>query len=362
MSIVNNEILFPGKIAVITDAASVNKDSFHSVDHLLEKYGTGKIIHVTFPENFMAEQEQVVKIITSLATDREVKVIIINHAVVGSNAAVDKFKEIRDDLFIVYCESIEDPIAAAHRANLLLGTHDSGMSQAMVKQAKKQGAKTFVHYSFPRHLSISRGTLRRELVQETCVSEGILFVGATAVDPSGEAGSAGAQQFILEDVPRLVAKYGEDTAFFCSCCSLQTPLIKAVVENHAIFPQPCCPSPYHGFPEALGIETDAFPGDLNYVIAEASRIAAENNMADRLSTWPVSSSLMFANAGAEYAIKRLNGQAPKTGIDVEILEKCMAEYAKEAVGEGIDVTMTAYTEGGATYDNFKLILMGYLDF
>ena len=358
----NNEMPFPGKIAVITDVASINKDDFHSVDHLLEKYGADKIIHVTWSENFVAEQERMINIITSLAADREIRALILNHAVVGSNEAVNKLKEKRDDMFVVYCNTNDDPLASARHANLLLMFNYLSIGQAMVKQAKKQGAKSFVHYSFPRHLSSSRGLVRRDMAKETCASEGIQFVDVTAIDPVGEADQDAAHQFILEDVPKLVAKYGEDTAFFCSCCSLQTPLIKAVIDSHAIFPQPCCPSPYHGFPEALGIEKGENFSDLNYVIGEACRIADEKNMTDRLSTWPVSAAMMFTNAGAEYAIKWINGEVPRETIDNDVLLDCMNAFIEEAVGEASSVYMTSFSQNGIKYDNFKLVLMSYLDF
>jgi len=353
--------LFPGKIAIVTDNASNNDDDFHSSDPLVEKYGAGKIVHIIRPANFMAEQGKVIDAISSLAEYEEIKVLIVNQTVPGTNAAVDRLKEARDDIFIVYCGFIHETDVST-RANLILTPDQLGMGSAMVIQAKKQGAKVFLHYSFPRHMSQVIMSNRCDLIRDTCEAEGIKFVNVTAPDPTGEIGLAGARQFILEDVPKLVAKYGEDTAFFCTNCALQIPLIKAVVDCHAIYPQPCCPSPFHGFPEALGIDADITHMNLNYIIDEACRIVAEKNMTDRLSTWPVSASMMFTNAGAEYAIKWLKGLVPKTGIDDWVLENCMNAYVKEVVGEGVEVEMTAYKENGITYDNFKLILMSYLDF
>jgi len=353
---------FSGKIAVITDAASANKDDFHSADHLLVKYGAKKIIRATWPENFISEKEQMIKTVTTLAADPEIKALILNQAVDGSNATVDKLRETRDDLFIVYCNTNEDPSASAFRANLHLMLNDIGMGEAIVKQARKQGAKAFVHYSFERHMSKKKLSNRRDMIQKTCASEGLKFIDVTGLDPTGETGLAAAQQFIRESVPKLVAEYGEDTAFFCTNCHLQISLIMAVVDCHAIYPQPCCPSPYHGFPEALGIETEDAYNDLNRIISEACRIAEEKNMTDRLSTWPVSSTMMFSNAGAEYAIKWIKGEVPRTSIDNRALLECMNNYITEVVGEESNVYMTSYSENGITYNNIKLVLMGYLDF
>ena len=353
---------FPGKIGVVTSSNKINKGDYYSVKPLIDKYGKEKIIHTTWPANFMSERGQMMDIVKALAADRDVRAILINQAYIGSNDAVDAIKKTRDDLFIVYCWTHEPVPETVLRANLLLWPNEMGMGQAMVRQAKKQGARVFVHYSFQRHLIIDLVCQRRDKIRETCAAEGLQFVDAAALDPVSDAGSGPAIQFILEDVPRMVAKYGGDTAFFATNCALQAPLIKAVVDCRAIYTQPCCPSPFHGFPEALGIQTEDGSDDLNYIIGEACRIAAEKNMTDRLSTWPVSASMMFTNAGAEYAIKWLNGQVPKTEIDETALMNCMSSYVKEVVGEGVEVEMNSYSGNAATYDNFKLVLMSYLDF
>jgi hypothetical protein len=160
----------------------------------------------------------------------------------------------------------------------------------------------------------------------------------------------------------MVAKYGENTAFFSTNCTLQVTLIKAVVDNHAIYTQPCCPSPFHGFPEALGIDKIKSLADLYYLINETSRIAAEKNMTDRLSTWPVSASMMFTNAGAEYAIKWIDDEVPAASIDSEVLLDCINAYIENAIGEESCVFLDSCSEGGVTYNNYKQVLMSYLDF
>jgi hypothetical protein len=357
----NNNLPFPGKVAVVTSAAISNQDDFDSAGRLIAKYSAEKIVHATWPEEFTTEYKQLTDTVATLAEDREIKALVINRAYHGSNAAVDKLRETRDDIFIVYCATHEPPVEAVSHADLLLSTDETRIGPAMVEQAKKQGAKTFVHYSFPRHMSLLDIASRHDSIRKTCANEGLQFIDATALDPTEEAGVAIARQFILEDVPKLTAKYGENTAFFCTNCNLQPQLIKAVVDCHAIYPQPCCPSLYHGFPEALGIEIGEGKADLSYLINEACSIAAEKNMTDRLSTWPVSTSSMFTNAGAEYAIKWIKDEVTKTGIDNKALLNCMNSYITEVVGEESNVFMNSYSENGITYDNFKLILMSYLD-
>jgi len=350
---------FPGKIAVVTNTVDQNEEEFRSAEQLIAKYGN-KIVHVTWPVNFMAEQEQMVTTVARLAADKDIKALIINQAVPGSNPAVDKLKETRKDVFIVYCSPQENPPDVAARVNLILMPNEFAMGEPMVQQAQKQGAKKFVHYSFPRHMSQVMLSGRRDRIKQECSRLGLEFIDATAPDPTGDAGVTGAQQFILEDVPKMVARYGKDTAFFSTNCAMQIPLIKAVVDTGAIYPQPCCPSPFHGFPSALGIQAKGL--DIKYMIAETRKALAAKNELGRLSTWPIPASMMYTVAGAEYAIKWINGQVPKTGIDSKVLAECMSNYIKEVTGEDIKVNMESYSEGGKTFDNFKVLLVDYLTY
>ena len=361
-SIDNNSLQFLGKIAVITGDSLTTVEDYNSVEHLTAKYGADKILHRIRPTKSVADHAQIQKILTELADDKEIKALILNQALPGSNAAADSLKKIREDIFIVLCSSHESASDTAAKADLVLGVDELNAGAEMVMQANKQGAKVFIHYSFPRHMAIPLVSRRYDLIKDTCETLDIQFVGLTAPDPAEEAGITAVEDFLSEDVSRLVAKYGCDTAIFNTNCASQIPLIKAVINNHAIYPQPCCPSPLHGFPEALGIDRDKCRSDLHYLICEASRIAEEKNMTDRLSTWPVSASMMFTNAGVEYAIKWINGQVSKTGIDDEALKKCMNIFIENAIGEEGCVFMKSYSEGETTYYNYKQILMSYLDF
>ncbi|MCL2683648.1 MAG: DUF3798 domain-containing protein [Synergistaceae bacterium] len=345
-----------GKIAIVTNTVSQNEEEYRSAQEMVAKYGD-RVVHVTWPDNFMTEQEQMVSIVAKLAADPDVKALIINQAVPGTNAAVDKLLETRDDIFIVYCTPQENPPDVAERAHVILQPDELEMGNTIPIQAQALGAKTFVHYSFPRHMSQPLLSGRRELMKIKCAELGVEFVDATAPDPTGDMGLPGAQQFILEDVPKMVAKYGADTAFFSTNCGMQIPLIKAVVDTKAIYPQPCCPSPYHGFPTALGIESDTEnPDNLQYVIDQTRKIIKEKGVEGRLSTWPVPVAMMFTVGGSEYAMKILDGEVSLDNLDKELLDKCLSNYAK------VDVVTAPYVEDGKEYSNYLFALMGFLTY
>ena len=350
---------FPGKIAVVTNDVSQNEEEFRSAEHLVRKYGADKITHVTWPANFMAEQEQMITILQRIAADTDVRALVINQAVPNTNAAVDRLKETRPDIWIVYVNPQENPVDVSRRANLILRTDDFAMGPAIARQAHEQGAKVFVHYSFPRHMAQVFIAGRRDRIRDEALRLGLEFHDATAPDPTGDAGVTGTQQYILEDVPRQVARFGKDTAFFGTNCAMQIPMIRAIVDHGAIYPQPCCPSPFHGFPSALGIPTTP---DIPPVVEATRRAIAAAGMTGRLSTWPIPAGMMFTVAGAEYAIKVLNGQVPRDIINEAVLIEVANDYVRALLGETVSMGVQSYVEAGTTYQNTKLVLVGYLTY
>lgn len=351
----NNEAT--GKVAIVTNTVSQNEEEYRSAEQMTEKYGD-RIVHVTWPDNFMTEQEQMITTVSKLAADPEIKAVIVNQAVPGTNAAIDKLKETRDDMLIVYCTPQEDPKDVAARADIIMQPDELTMGPAMVELAKEMGAKVFVHYSFPRHMAQVLLGGRRDLMREKCEELGIEFVDATAPDPTGDQGTTGAQQFILEDVPKMVAQYGKDTAFFSTNCAMQVPLIKACVEEGAMYPQPCCPSPYHGYPTALGLiaeDASAVEAGIEAIVAQTTEALKEAGVLGRFATWPVPVSMMMTVAGTEYAFEWMAGNTGE-GLNLDVLTAKMGEYA------GMECSVSAYTDAasGITYDNYQLIMMDYL--
>jgi hypothetical protein len=326
---------FPGKIAIITNADIQNPEEYYSAAEVVKKYGADKIIHKTWPIKFPEEGEQMIRLVQQIAADPEVKALIINQAVLNSMAAVDKLLETRGDIFTVAIYPTENPPDLARRYNLILSTDEVAMGFAMPAQAKKMGAKTFMHLSFPRHMSYEMIAARYKILQEECAKLGLDFVTYTVPDPISDIGMYGAQQVMLEEVPKLVAHYGKDTAFFCTNCGLQAQLIKGVVDNGGIYVQPCCPSPFHGFPAALGLTNEGqsvfdkygTKDTADIVVANITEKLRAKNMLGRVSTWPVPVAMMGTAAATEYAIKWINGEVPKNGIDHAILKKCLADYA-----------------------------------
>ena len=137
---------------------------------------------------------------------------------------------------------------------------------------------------------------------------------------------------------------------------MQVPLIQQVAELGAIFPQQCCPSPYHAYPSAFNIETKGHEGDVQYMLDEIAKKVEEYGNTGRMSTWEVPINMMMIEAGVEYGIKWAKGEITDR-CDEEALLKEMKAISGEAT------TVTHYDEGKDTeVENFFMILCPFYDF
>lgn len=118
------------------------------------------------------------------------------------------------DILLFAGEPHEDPLVIQAAADMAISNDFVSRGYTIIWAAKELGAKTFVHISFPRHMSYETLGLRRQIMEATCNDVGVKFVFETAPDPTSDVGVAGAQQFILEKVPQWIEKYGKETAFF----------------------------------------------------------------------------------------------------------------------------------------------------
>ena len=351
---------FPGKIAIVSSAIDQNEEEYRSAEQIVAKYGSDKVIHATYPANFMAEAEQIITTLTTIASDPDVGVIVINQGVPGMINAVDKVKEIRDDIFIVFGNPQEDAPEVAARANLALNPNTPARGFSSVQVAAEMGATTFVHYSFPRHMSQPQNAARMANMQTMCEELGLEFVVLTAPDPTAEGGLPATQQYMYEDIPKIVDRYGKDTVIFATNCGMQTPLITSIVDQGAMYAEPCCASPLHGFPIALGIEVNLADADLNFVIDETSRILAEKDMTGRMGNWPVPMAFLYTHVGVEYGIRYLNGDVPFEGVDRTVLSEVISNYVMETVGREAVVTLESYHEPFGASDSYDVELDNFI--
>lgn len=337
------------KIGIMTPTVVVNEEEYIAAENVTHKYGEEHIIHMVFPVEFMAQQEATINKLTSMAYDNDVKGIIISQGIPGVSTAIDKIKEIRDDILIIVCSPGEDPDIIASKADIIFSEDVLSRSYDIVDIATKQGAKTLIHYSFPRHMSYKLLAERRDLIKEECERQGIEFVDVTTPDPGGEGGISIVQPFVMQDVLLKIDEYGKNTAFYTTSCSMDTLLGLAVSKNEAIYVDYNSLSPSHGFPEALGIEiTEDKKGDTEYLVEEIKKKSAQNGMKNRISVWPVHVEMMYIEAGAAYIREYIYGNT-KGKLDVDEIKDEFFAYSRLK----IEMEPLKYEE--KTYENYLII-------
>ena len=351
------EEVAPYKIGIMTGTVSQGEEEYQEAMNQLAKYGD-KIVHATYPDNFSTETETTISQVVQMASDPEVKAIVFVQAIPGAAAAIDRVHETRPDMVFIAGVPAEDPPVIAGKADIVMQVDEISMGRTIPELAAEMGAKTFIHYSFPRHLSYATIARRLEIMYDTCEELGIELVEVTAPDPTGDAGVSGAQQFILEDVPRQIEKYGKDTAFFSTNCAMQEPLIRSIWELGAIYPQQCCPSPYHGYPAGLSIDVKGHEGDVAYMLEQISIKLKEKGQEGRMSTWGVPINMLMIDAGVRFAIKYAEGQVERGDVEAFIATINEAAAARN-VGE---LTVSNYNEDGVNLPNFLMLLAPYWDF
>lgn len=329
------------KIGIITGTVSQGEDEYRGAEAAIKKY-PGLLEHRTYPDNFTQELETFIAQVTGLAADRNIKAIVINQGVPGTVAAIRKVRELRPDILFVVGEPHEDPELVERYADISLIPNNLSRGRTIVELAKRMGAKKFLHYSFPRHMSYVDLSTRRNIMEETCKKLGMEFIFVNAPDPLGEGGLSAAQQFVLEDVPRQVAKHGKDIAVFSTNCGMQEPLITAVIKTGAIFPEQCCPSPTHGYPGALGLEiTDSMKGNFPAIVKAINAELVKRGMAGRCATWPVATSYLHSTAGVEIA---------KLAVEKKLNIKDVAAIRKVLEADaGVPMEIEANSAKGAYY-------------
>jgi len=345
------------KIAILTGTVSQGEEEFRAAEKAVEVYGAEHVVTATYPDNFMSEMETTVSQLVSFASDPDVKAIVMCQAVPGAKAGFDKIREMgRDDILLIAGTPQEDPEVIAAAADIVMYADEAAQGDTIMETCKDWGIDVLIHYSFPRHMAMELIVARHELLQKNADAYGIELVDVTAPDPTAEAGLSASQQFILEDVPQQLEKYeGKKVAFFTTNCGMQPSLQQACLDQpNAYYPQPCCPSPYHGFPATLGLELQ-IGGDDEEALKQIAAKLEEHDAVGRFSTWPSPVAMTIIEIGAEYA---------KAYIDGNVTDRNNAETIAKMFDDKIPgAKVNNYTDvKGNTYDNYYTVLLAPVNF
>ncbi len=348
-------------IGVCTETVSQAEDDLRGAEQLIKEYGSvqngGIIQHITYPDDFMSQQETVISNLVALSDDPLMKAIVTCNALPGVSEAYKRIRAKRPDIILLAALPAEDPLVIQKAADLAVDLDFVSRGYTIVWGAKQMGAKTFVHISFPRHMSYESLGRRRAIMEQACKDLGIRYAFETAPDPTSDVGVAGSQQFILEKVPQWLQKYGpngEKVALFCTNDAQTEPLIKQIVASkNGVFVEPDTASPLMGFPAALGLDLTVEKGNFPAIMKSIEKAVVAKGASGRLGTWSYSTGFSLTAGMGELAKRVLDGKA-KLSSQKDIYE-AIGKYTPGAKWSG-----AYYTDMG-TGVRAKNELLLYMD-
>ena len=331
----------PYKIGIVTGSVSQSEDDRRGAEAFQKEYGVDMVQLAIYPDNFTEETETTIQSIVNLSADPLMKAIIVNQAVPGTTEAFRKIKETRPDIICIAGEAHEDLPEISSAADLVTNNDFVSRGYLIIRTAHELGCDTFVHISFPRHMSYETMSRRVAIMKAACEEFGMKFVLETAPDPTSDVGVSGAQAYILEQVPAWVEKYGQKAAYFCTNDAHTEPLLKRLLECGGYFIEADLPSPLMGYPGALGIDLTEEAGDFAIV---------EKGGADHFGTWAYSYGYTLSAGLALHAKNVLDGKSELK--DMDDVAAALQVYSPKAAWNGASYT-NATT--GAKSENVFLI-------
>lgn len=343
------------RVGIVTSTVSQSEDSARGAEFILKKYGDvskgGRIKYITYPDNFSAEMETTISQIAGLADDPLIKVVVVCEAIPGTTEAFRRIKEKRPDIICLAGEAQEDPSMIAAVADLSLSQDFVTMGYIMIQAAHKLGVKTYVHASFPRHMSYELLARRRAIMERTCKELGIKFVFESTPDPNSDVGIAGAQQYLLEKVPSWVEQYGKNTAFFTTANAQVEPMLRQIAASGGLYVQ--ADSPLQGFPGAFGLDLSKERGDFPAILKKIEATVVAKGAKGRFVTWPYPSGFGITAALGEYGVRVADGLV-KPGDMKGLLD------AMNSATPGVKWNAAPYADAG-TGKKMKNFILAYQD-
>lgn len=317
---------------------------------MAEKY-PDIVKHITLPENFNVELETGISQILSLADDPDMKAIIVNSGQSGLLPAFEQIKEKRPDI-ITIATMFDEPELMSKYVGLNFSTDWVRRGITIPTKAKEMGAETFIHYSFPTHLAMEEILKRKEAMEKTCKELGLKFLEIITPDPQTGDGPAAMQQFLREDIPRQIDKYGKNTNIFGTNCPMYDVIIDEAFKLKFIVAEQCCPTPTQAYPTVLNLEIEEKDlGNYDKINELIREKAKEAGMTGRLSGWSMPSQIYIPKFEVELAKYMIENNLE---IDESILNKeFLDDFSEKAMG-GVRADFEPIDENTDNY--FMLIL------
>jgi len=318
------------RIGIVTPSLVTSEDEYRAGEEMVKKY-PDIVRHVVLPVNFNAELETGISQIVSLADDPKMKGIVVVSGQSGLIAALQKVKEKRPDI-ITIASIMDDPIMMDQYIDFSIDTNWVKRGEGIAKRSHDLGAETIIHYSFPTHLSKEVIVKRKDSMKEAAENLGMNFVEIMTPDPQTGSGPTPMQQFLREDLPRQVAKYGTNINVFGTNCPMYDVILDEAIKDKFMVVEQCCPTSTQGYPTVMGLEIDEEDlgnyAKLNEMISEK---ASELEVTGKLGAWPIPSSVFVPKFSVELAMR----VAEDENYDYHNIDN-LNELGKEVSGVNVD--------------------------
>ncbi|AEZ59261.1 DUF3798 domain-containing protein [Treponema pallidum] len=224
------------RIGLMTSTGSQSVDDVLAKTRLVSIYGEargetgGRIVHVTYSDNFSHDHEATVSKLLALAEDSTIKAIVVSQAVPGVSKAFGIIKSKRPDVLLFAGEPLEPVEMLQESADIVVSQDYLFGGYAVPWVAERMGARTLVHVSFPRHMSYPGLRVRRTVMRAACTDLGLSFAHEEAPDPVDGVSDGELEDFFHKTIVKWIKKYGKETLFYCTNDAHNRPLISALLK------------------------------------------------------------------------------------------------------------------------------------
>ncbi|MDR0548682.1 MAG: DUF3798 domain-containing protein [Deltaproteobacteria bacterium] len=323
-------------IGLITGEDDQGAEDLIVAKAMINRYGDvkdgGIIRHEVYLSQYFSDESAVANLIEKMADDPLLRAIVVNQAIPGTAEGFRRVKLKRPDIFCLAGEPFESPAVISANADLAVAADFVARGYLIPYQAKILGAKTLVHVSFPRHLSYETLKTQKRVMEAACRDLGLNFVMETALDPLGEAGVAAAQQFIVDDYPKWLDKYGQDTAFYVTNDALTEPLLKQLAKLGGYFIEADIPSPLLGYPGAFNLDLSDRLDQWHDILAIVEKAVVEAGGGGRMGVWAYP--LGYTETAGLVEFGKLLAEGRVLVSDINAFLKCLGLYTPGARWSG----------------------------
>jgi hypothetical protein len=337
-------------IAIVTPTLSASEDEFRAGEAMAKEY-PNVVTHLTLPENFEDEIETCISTIVSAADDPKMKAVIVASGQSGLIPAFQQIKEKNPEIITITAPIFDEPEMMSKYIDINLDTNWIKRGETIPTKAKQMGAKTFIHYSFPTHLSKPLISARKDMMKKTSEALGMEWVEVVTPDPQTGDSVEAMQQFLREDIPRQIAKYGKDTNIFGSNCPMYDVILDEAMKEGFIVAEQCCPTPTQAYPTVLGLEIAEEDGtNFDKINEMISQKVADKGMTGRLSGWPIPVTIYMPEFAVYLAMEMIDNP-DFDAKDPAVLNQLTKDKF------GIEVEYEKLNSNGKTYDNYFVMIM-----